>query len=80
MFAALRSRWARVLAAEEARFNETIGVESPEESSADEETSNAACGIEPQAPSLADMIRKRQQAGEPEDFMFRPDDDRDGKG
>lgn len=68
--AGLAAAWSRFQTAEEERFQESIGVEAePEETVADGEPA-APCSVEEAAPDLVDIIRKRQQAEDPRDFMY----------
>lgn len=66
------SVWARIQATEDKRFQESMGIEEEEPV---DEVEPASCSIEPKAPSLADMIRKRQDADAPRDFMYSEEDD-----
>ena len=66
--AAAASVWARIQAAEDKRFQESIGIEVEE--TVENLESATPCSVEPKAPSLADMIRKRQEADAPRDFMY----------
>ncbi len=67
------SVWARIQAVEDQRFQESIGIDV-EEAVEDAEPA-ASCSVEAKAPSLADMIRKRQDADAPRDFMYSDPDD-----
>ena len=73
--AGVAGAWSRFQAAEEERFKESIGIEAdPEETAVDGEPA-APCSVEEAAPNLLDIIRKRQQAEDPRDFMFRGKND-----
>lgn len=86
MFAVIRagalkvaSAWARVLASEEQRFQESIGAtkETDPESAASDEPAAPPCDRDNVAPDLADLVRQRQAKQHPKDFLYPVDKDED---
>lgn len=73
--AGLAAAWSRFQAAEEERFQESIGIETDSEETVADGEPASPCSVEEAAPNLLDIIRKRQQAEDPRDFMYRGEND-----
>jgi len=73
--ALVAAAWGKFLAAEDKRFSESIKIVEDSEEDTNDVDAPAPCKVDDSAPSLADIIRKRQPTAESQDFMYRPEGD-----